>query len=146
MHSENGLLIDFDEIGKLVADADVFAVGFGAFVERLLIDSRANDIETSLIQVVQPKGSAQERVRWLNRRRPSLGPPRTFSFIAWPHSIAFLVESGVWDTLRNKVGAADDPHVEAQCNLALARLQELDHAASLALIKGEHSTTLWPQR
>jgi hypothetical protein len=146
MFSENGILVDFEEIRKLVATADVFVVGFGAFAERLLVDSRSNDAETPFLQVVQPKGSAQERVRWLNRRRPSLGTPQAFSFIAWPHSSSFLLESGVWDLFRDKVSAAADRHVEAQCNLALARLQELDREATLALIKGEHSTTLWPQR
>jgi len=146
MYSENGILVDFDEIRRLVDNADVFAVGFTAFAERLLIDSRANDAETPLVQVVQPKGSAQERVRWLNRRRPSLGAPQTFSFIAWPHSPSFLVESGVWEILRAKVGAAGDAQVEAQCAIALARLHDLDHEATIDMIKGEHCTTLWPQR
>ena len=146
MFSENGILVDFDEISKLVASADVFAVGFSAFAERLLIDSRSNDVETPLVQVVQPKGSVQERVRWLNRRRPSLGTPQTFSFVAWPHSPSFLVESGVWDTIRNKVGAASDPQVDTQCALALKRLHDLDREATFALIKGEHCTTLWPPR
>jgi hypothetical protein len=146
MYSENGVLVDFDEIGRLIKSADVFTVGFTAFAERLLIDSRSNDTETPLVQVVQPKGSAQERVRWLYRRRPSLGTPQTFSFVAWPHSPAFLVESGVWDMLRDKVGASLDPQVETQCDLALKRLHNLDREATIALITGEHCTTLWPQR
>ena len=146
MYSENGVMVDFNEINKLIETADVFAVGFTAFAERLLIDSRSNEAETPLMQVVQPKGSAQERVRWLNRRRPSLGAPQTFSFVAWPHSAAFLVESGVWDMLRDKVGAASDPNIDTQCAIALSRLHDLDHAATLSLIKGERCTTLWPQR
>jgi hypothetical protein len=146
MFSENGVLVDFDEIRKLITSADVFTVGFGSFAERLLIDSRSNDTETPLVQVVQPKGSAQERIRWLNRRRPSLGPPQTFSFVAWPHSPSFLVESGVWDMVRNKVGASHDPQVETQCTLALKRLYDLDREATFALIKGEQCATLWPQR
>src|SRR5688572_3198569 len=103
MFSENGILVDFNEINKLIASAEVFTVGFGPFAERLLVDSRSNETETPLVQVVQPKGSAQERVRWLYRRRPSLGMPQAFSFVAWPHSPSFLVESGVWDSIRDKV-------------------------------------------
>ena len=41
MYSENGVLVDFEEINKLVETADVFTVGFATFLERLLIRDRA---------------------------------------------------------------------------------------------------------
>ncbi len=144
MYSENGVLVDFDEVIKLIENADVFAVGFSSFSERLLVDARSNDNETALVQVVQPTNSAQERSRWLNRRRPSLGQPQTFSFVSWPHSPRFLLDSGIWDRIRTRVGSDAEANVETQCGIAFRRLENLDHEAMLDLVKGEKCMTLWP--
>ena len=145
MFSENGVLIDFDEVSKLVANADVFAVGFANFPERLLVDARANDVEAPLVQVVEPAGSPQHRIRWLQRRRPSLGMPQAFSFVAWPHSPKLLVDSGIWDRILQRVGTNLDPDVKVQCELALKQLYNLDLQASLAAIRGDNFVTLFPR-
>jgi hypothetical protein len=144
MYSENGVLVDFEEISKLVETADVFTVGFATFPERLIVDARSNDIETPMIQVVEPARSARDRMNWLNRRRPSLGSPEAFSFFAWPHSPSFMVQSGVWDRIRNRVEQGDT-HVQVQCDLAIKQLLNLDHQATLAILRGEHALTLWPR-
>ena len=145
MYSENGVLVDFDEVSKLVAKADIFAVGFGNFSERLLVDARTDANETPLIQVVEPAGSPERRVRWLKRRRPSLGAPEAFNFIAWPHSPRLLIESGVWDRIRGRVGADLDSNVQVQCELALRQLHNLDFEATIAAIKGDNCVTLYPR-
>jgi hypothetical protein len=144
MYSENGVLVDFDEISKLLSTADVFTVGFATFPERLIVDTRANDRESPMIQVVEPARSARDRMVWLSRRRPSLGVPEAFSFFAWPHSPSFMVQSGIWDRIRRTVGAEDDNQVAVQCELAIKQLHNLDREATLALLKGEHCLTLWP--
>lgn len=145
MHSENGVLVDFDEITKVIEAADVLTVGFANFPERLLIDARSNERERPFVQVVEPTGSARERLRWLQRRRPSLGVPQAFSFIYWPHSPSFLVESGVWRRICRRAGADEDPAVRTQCDLAIAQLQNLDEELTLSLLKGERCVTLWPR-
>jgi hypothetical protein len=145
MYSDNGVLIDFDEVRKAVDGADVFALAFAHFPERLLIDPRSNATEMPLVQVVEPAGSAQERMAWLQRRRPTLGKPDMFQLLAWPHSPQLLEESGIWDRIRRRVGAEDDSLVEGQCSLAFKQLQNLDGEAVLALIKGEDCVTLWPR-
>ena len=144
MHSDNGVLIDFEEVTKIVADADVFGVGFANFPERLIVDTRSNEMETPLVQVVEPTNGPQERLRWLRRRRPSLGSPRAFSFVFWPHSPQFLTQTGVWDRILRRVGADIDPNVGVQCELALRQLENLDRQAMLDLLKGEHCVTVWP--
>ncbi len=145
MYSENGVLVDFEEINKLVESADVFTVGFATFPERLIVDARSNEIETPLIQVVDPARSARDRLNWLNRRRPSLGTPEAFSFFAWPHSPSFMVQSGVWARIRDRVEQGGDSQVQVQCDLAIKQLLNLDHEASLAILRGEHALTLWPR-
>jgi hypothetical protein len=144
MYSENGVLVDFEQIYKLVETADVFTVGFATFPERLIVDARSNELETPMVQVVEPARSARDRLNWLNRRRPSLGSPEAFSFFAWPHSPSFMVQSGVWDHIRNRVEHGDT-QVQVQCDLAIKQLLNLDHQATLAILRGEHALTLWPR-
>jgi hypothetical protein len=146
MYSENGVLVDFDEISKLLGTADVFTVGFATFSERLIVDTRANARETPMIQVVEPARSARDRMVWLSRRRPSLGVPESFSFFAWPHSPHFMQQSGIWDRIRRTVGAEDNNEVAVQCDLAMKQLHNLDREATFALLKGEHCLTLWPHQ
>ena len=144
MYGENGVLVDFEELSVVIDGADVIAFAFPHFPERLLVDARSNEKEGPLVQVVDPAGSARQRVNWLYRRRPSLGPPPSLSFLVWPHSISFLVQSTVWDRIRQRVAADMEPEVRAQCDLALKQLQNLDLSASQALLKGEQCLTLWP--
>jgi hypothetical protein len=145
LYSENGVLVDFEEITRLISEADVFTVAFGNFPERLIVDTRSNDRESPMVQVVEPANGARERVRWLTRRRPSLGSPQAFSFFAWPHSPSFLTESGIWDRIRRRVGAERDLGVDVQCEKALTELQNLDSEMALAILKGERCITLWPR-
>jgi hypothetical protein len=145
MYGDNGILVDVQQIGKIVEDSDVFALGFANISERLLVDVRSNDRETALIQIVEPAGSGSERREWLRRRRPSLGPVESLFFIGWPHSPGFLVQSGVWDRICTRVGAAAEPEVRSQCDLALRQLQNLDLSATQAILRGERSVNLWPR-
>jgi hypothetical protein len=146
MYSENGVLVDFDEITNLVNTADVFTVAFANFPERLIVDTRSNENETPMVQVVEPARSARDRMNWLNRRRPSLGTPETFSFFAWPHSPGFMVQSGVWDRIRGRVEDGSESQVSVQCDLAIKALLNLDRDATFAVLRGEHCLTLWPRQ
>jgi hypothetical protein len=145
MYSENGVLVDFEEINKLVEEADVFVVGFSNFPERLLVDSRTNNKEIPLVRVVEPSTGARARLAWLMRRRPSLGQPEQFSFFSWPHSPGFMRETGVWERIQKRVDATIEPDVSSQCEQALKQLETLDKDAAMAILKGEHCITLWPR-
>lgn len=146
MYGDNGVLVDLEEIGTVIASAEIFVLSFPHFRERLLVDARTNEKEAPLVQLVEPAGSPQERLSWLRRRRPSLGVAQSVSFFAWPHSSIFLVESSVWDKIQHRVCADIDPEVRTQCDLALKQIQNLDMSASLALIRGEQCFTLWPHQ
>ena len=146
MYGDNGIMVDFEAMGKIIAASDVFVLGFAHFTERLLVDARSNEKEAPLVQLVEPAGSPPERLAWLHRRRPSLGVAQSVSFFAWPHSLSFLVESNVWDQIRHRVCADIDPEVRAQCDLALKQMQNLEVSASQALLRGEQCFTLWPRQ
>ena len=110
-----------------------------------MVDTRSNDNEAPLVQVVEPAGSPSDRMHWLKRRRPSLGAPEAFSFFAWPHSPGFMVQSGVWDRIRNRVEEGES-QVSVQCDLAIQQLLNLDRDATFAVLRGEHCLTLWPRQ
>jgi hypothetical protein len=146
MYSENGVLVDFEEICKVIDSADVFILGFANFPERLLVDARTNETEGPLIKVVEPARGARERLAWLRRRRPSLGTPQSFSFLAWPHSPGFLAASEVWTAILRRIGADSDVEAQAQAEQAMKELRNLDLAASMAVLNGENTYDLYPRQ
>jgi len=141
MYTENGVLVDVGEMRQVVAQADVFAVGFRLFPERLLVDTRHNEQESPLVRVVEPVSSVQERFFWLGKERPSLGMPERFAFFVWPHSIDFLEGSGLWAAICQR--AACRPDADAMCRAALEELHAHERQATLAAVRGERYHNLW---
>ena len=124
MYSENGVMVDLDDVAKLVSEADVFTVGFANFAERLIVDTRSDMNETPMVQVVEPASGPRDRLAWLQRRRPSLGAPRAFTFMAWPHSPSFMRDTGIWDRIRQQVNADTDLNIDSQCEQAIRAAAE----------------------
>lgn len=145
MQSENGLLVDVGQIHQVVENADVFAVGFSNFAERLLVDARSGSEIGPMVRVVEPLASIQERFFWLGKERPQFGVPQAFVFFAWPHSITFLEQSGLWRRIRDRVRADSDPKAGRQCSVTLQRLRALERQVLVAAVKGENFVSLWPQ-
>ena len=52
--TENGMMVDLEELRKVVENADVFAIGFRTFPQRLIIDARSTDSEGTMVRVVEP--------------------------------------------------------------------------------------------
>ena len=138
MYGENGQIVDIDQVREAVARADVLIVGFRAFAERLLIDSRANEAVGPMARVVEPLRGVEERMHWLGRNRPQFELPERFTFFVWPHSIRFLQESGVADQMFASVGAGAEQLAEA-----LDQLHRLEHTAQRAAIAGDQWRSLW---
>ena len=145
MQSENGLLIDLGRVNQVLESADVFAIGFANFAERFLVDTRANSEAGPMVRVVEPLGSVQERYLWLGKERPALDAPEAFVFFSWPHSVGFLAQSGVWERIRGRVGAATRPDAARQCDNAWQDLIALERANLLDAILGRQYVSLWPQ-
>ena len=61
---------NLDRMFEIVDTAEVLTIGFSLFTERLLTDFRSSDLEAPRIKVVQPLGSAEERMKELKRQRP----------------------------------------------------------------------------
>ena len=145
MTSENGVLVDMSEVGAVVEMADVFLIAFSTFSDRLLVDTRSDATNGPLVSVVKQVNSYRERMSWLKKQRPGLGLPEGFSFLNWPHSVAFLVESGAWEKIRERVGTDIDPEIDEACGKAMARMTLLERQAHFDATSGHRYVTLWPR-
>ncbi len=145
MFTENGLLIDLEEVGKVVDGCDVFTIGFRMFPERVIIDTRGREDAGPLIQVVEPVASVEERFHWLGRERPQFGIPERFSFFVWPHSLEFLEGCGLGRRIRDALRASESPEVARMIDEALAELRRLEQQSVQQALSGEGYHALWPQ-
>jgi hypothetical protein len=146
MRTENGLMIDMSEVASVIDAADVFAMGFRQIPERLLVDTRHDMAVGPLVALVQPLGSVAERFFWLGQQRPTLGVPQRFMFLPWPHSIAFLEESGIWERISKRVLESGHPQAGAMLDQVLRDLKERDHQANLAAVTGVGYQQIWPRQ
>jgi hypothetical protein len=143
MSMEHGALVDIGEIRNIVANADVFAVGFRLFPERLLVDTRSDRNELPMVAIVDPVETVQERFFWLGQHRPTLGMPQSFMFFFWPHSVRYLEESGLWQEIRARIEGRGFAGAVETCEAALQDLLIRERAATIDAISGQRYRTLW---
>jgi len=136
MFAEHGLHIDPEEMGRALAGADVLGIGFTLFPQRLLVDTRASDMEGPLSAVVPPAASLHERFMWLGQHRGAFGMPQNFAFIPWPHTVRYLVERDALAPIRDRL-AAQRPAAVAQFDAAINTLQHLEVEAMRSAIRGD---------
>ena len=144
MFTENGVVIDLDEVGHVVDGCDVFTIGFRMFPERVIIDAREKENAGPLVQVVEPVGSVEERFHWLGRERPAFGAPEQFSFFVWPHSLEFLEACGLVERIRDRLRAPERLEVRQMIDGALAELRRLERLSVHKALTGEGYHALWP--
>ena len=145
MFTENGVLIDLEEVGKVVDASDVFTIGFRMFPQRVIIDARETGEVGPMVQVVEPVDSVEERFHWLGRERLAFGVPERFAFFVWPHSLEFFGSSGLPQRLRDRLRASERPEVARMADEALEELRRLERQAVQQALAGEGYHTLWPQ-
>jgi hypothetical protein len=143
--TENGLLIDLEEVAKVVDGCDVFTIGFRTFPERLIVDTRETEHVGPLARVVEPVSSVEERFHWLGRARPEFGVPERFSFFVWPHSLEFLESCGLGQSIRDRVKAGERPEVARMLDGVMAELRRLERISLQQALAGEGYHSLWPQ-
>jgi hypothetical protein len=149
MYTENGVTVDLAEIHEIIEKADVFAVAFRLFPERLLIDTRfdASDPDgpsgLPMVAIVDPVETLEERFFWLGQHRPALGSPQQFMFFFWPHSIRYLEESGVWDALKRRIVLSRFAGAASTCDDALRDLAARERQANAEAVTGARYQTIW---
>ena len=145
MFTENGVLIDLEEVGKVVDASDVFTIGFRMFPQRVVIDTRETEEVGPMVRLVEPVDSVEERFHWLGRERPAFEAPERFAFFVWPHSLEFFESSGLPQRVRDRLRASERPLVARMVDGALEELRRLEREAAQQALSGEGYHTLWPQ-
>ena len=146
MFHDNAIEVDLQAMRELLGRADVLAIGFPAFAERLLIDTRSNQREGPLVTIVGPVSTVQERYMWLGQHRGAFGAPEAFSFFVWPKSVSSLTRSGELEPMRRRL-ALGRPEAAVSLDDQLAELDRLEHAAMLMAIRGDGPwKPLWERR
>lgn len=135
-------MIDLEELRKVVDNADVFTIGFRMFPERLIIDTRTSATDGPMIRLVEPVASVEERFFWLGKERPGFGVPDRFTFFVWPHSIAYMDESGLGDIIRRRVYPLDES-AGTQMAESMWRMITLERQATADAITGRNHHTIW---
>jgi hypothetical protein len=137
MRNENGLEVDREALDKLLTNADLITIGFTLFPERLLIDTRTNDVDGQFAAMVEPVASVQERYLWLGKHRSSFGPPEGFAFFIWPHTVRGLLERDALKVLKERL----DPPAREALEEALVVAAELERVAMMEAVRGSER---WP--
>jgi hypothetical protein len=137
--TENGMMVDLEELRKVVENADVFAIGFRTFPQRLIIDARSADSQGTMVRVVEPVATVEERFFWLGKERPSFGVPERFTFFVWPHSLRYFEESGLGQIIRERV----HPEADSQVAESMHRLFALEHQSTIDAVTGKNYHTIW---
>jgi hypothetical protein len=142
--TENGMMVDLEELRKVVENADVFAIGFRTFPQRLIVDARSTETEGTMMRVVEPVGTVEERFFWLGKERPSFGVPERFTFFVWPHSVRYFEESGLGQIIRERIYPLDiDGSVGHQVAESMHKLFTLERQSEFDAITGKNYHTLW---
>jgi hypothetical protein len=128
---------------ELAEAAEVLAVGFRLFPQRLIIDFRYDEIDAPLIKVVQRVNSAEERMRELAKIRPRFKTPERFFFILWPRSVPAMKESGAWQRLVDRLESSGHASITREGELAWKVLVGLEHQETAQAIKGTGYKALW---
>ena len=143
LFTENGMLVDLEELRKVVDHADVFTIGFRMFPQRLIVDTRTTENAGPMVRVVEPVASVEERFFWLGTERPTFGAPERFTFFLWPHSVRYFDESGLGEMIRNRVYSLGFEQVGAEIAQSMHALIQLEQQATFDAIHGRNHHTLW---
>ena len=146
MFADNGLGVDMEKLGQLLRESDVLTIGFVAFPERLLIDTRHNDSDGPMIALVGPVQTVQERYQWLGKHRSAFGPPEGFAFFVWPRSVRALVEHDILAPMRERLSEVSHG-ADAALDDVLAKVVGLEVDAWRRAVRGDEGwATVWSRR
>ena len=139
----NHFFDELDEMKGSILEAEVLSLFFPYFGKSILVDTRSNETDGPAIMLTEMVRSPQERIRSLERLRPGFPEVEKMILIPWVRYISTLVESGIWDSIVNRLEQStfDDP--DHSTDLLLLELKEMERIELLAAIKGPKYETVW---
>lgn len=143
---DNDYGIDLAEIRRVIGTADVLIVRFAIVEQRLLIDTRTNDVDGPLIKVVPRVQSMEERLEGLQKLRPRFPIPDRIMSFWWPRHIESLQTSGVWNAVSERMAATGDARSVERAQRVYRELLGEERREVRRAIRGEGYQSLWESR
>ena len=128
-----------------IEEAEVLTIFFPLLRKALVVDARHSAGIGPLLAVVPQVASMAERVAWVSAARPEFGRPDFIMAVPWLKSIRGLADHGVMDRIHSLLvrrGTAPDTAI-TMTNQVFTELLRVEHAALVAVIRGEGFLTLW---
>ena len=128
------------QVLSTIDEAEVLTIFFPNLSKALVVDVRRNFEEGPLVRVMNQVNSMEERMAAIEKMRPGLGRVRSIAGIPWTKSIRTLGENGIINRLEQRLvsGGEDSYKVSQACHAAFQKLQEIEQAQWIDLIKGQN--------
>ena len=139
---------EFDrEMAEAIASAEtaeVVCVIFPMINQCMVYDSRSEPGDPPRLSVSPPLGSAERRLRHVNKARPHLKHARELAVIPWTGSIGGMVESEVWQLISSRMVSSGSDDADERCVEVLGELHQWERRAMVQMINGQGPYhTIW---
>ncbi|MEX2599821.1 MAG: hypothetical protein WD533_09225 [Dehalococcoidia bacterium] len=132
---------EFDrEMAEAIASAEtaeVVCVIFPMINQCLVFDGRCAPDDPPQLTVSPPQGSAERRLRRVNKARSHLKHAHDLALIPWTGSIHSMVESEVWELIVTRMAASGYEDSDSRCIAILEELHQWERRAMVQMINGQ---------
>jgi len=135
--------IDLSAVFEVIDSAEVITFRFVTMPQRLLFDTRQNEMEGPLLALVPRAASLEERVKAIRKLRPRFRVPAKISAVWWPKHVRTLEDSGAWDRILRRIGACGYPQIADRGAAVLREMHKRERAELHNAIRGTGYYTLW---
>ena len=127
-----------------VQQAEIVCIIFPLLNQCLIYDGRYAAEDPPRITVSSPLGSAERRLRHLNRARPSLPKATELTAFQWSGSVTSLLQSGIWERLVKRMADSGFQEAADACQTTLTDLLSWERRFNISMIRGEGPFhTIW---
>ena len=141
---ENEFERNIREVMQSVEQAEVVCIIFPHLSQCLIFDSRHTAEDPPRVTVSPPLGSAERRLRDLNRARPHLPRAEGMVAVPWTESVRSMAQSRIWERIVARMVDSGFHSAAADCQTALDELLGWEYRANVAMIQGRGPFhTLW---
>lgn len=135
--------IDLRAVFEVIDSAEVITFRFVIIPQRLLFDTRHNEMEGPLLALVPRANSLEERFKAIKQLRPRFRLPEKVTAVWWPKYVHTLVDSGAWDRILRRIGSCGYPRIADRAEGVLREMERRERAEVYNAIMGAGYHPLW---
>lgn len=135
--------VDIRAVLKVIDSAEVIIFRFVTIPQRLLFDTRHNEMEGPLLKLVPRATSLEERFRAIKQIRPRFRLPEKISAVWWPKYIHSLADCGPWDHILHRIGSCGYPQIADRAAEVFREMEAKERAEIYNAITGAGYHSLW---